>query len=287
MACQVLNRFGIYRCMNEIGNVSMPQLMGCYFKVQTVNHFSVMSSLFSQDRCDSMLYSFSIFIPIIAPFLDSSRNNILPQITPALGEGCREMILTCLKIARKKGLTVSFDGNFRSTLWTWEEARDFCTRCVPYVDVLLGIEPYHLWKDEKDHSLGDVKDGLPMQPDFEQQERVFEEFVRRYPNLKCIARHVRYAHNGSENSLKAYMWYQGRTYESRMFTFQILDRVGGGDAFASGLIYAMMKDYEPTDMVNFAVASSAIKHTIHGDGNITDDADTIRSLMDMSFDIKR
>ena len=50
------------------------------------------------------------------------------------------------------------------------------------------------------------------------------------------------------------MWYQGRTYESRMFTFQILDRVGGGDAFASGLIYAMMKDYEPTDMVNFAVA---------------------------------
>ena len=83
------------------------------------------------------------------------------------------------------------------------------------------------------------------------------------------------------------MWYQGQTYESRMFTFQILDRVGGGDAFASGLIYAMMKDYEPADMVNFAVASSAIKHTIHGDGNITDDADTIRSLMDMSFDIKR
>ena len=83
------------------------------------------------------------------------------------------------------------------------------------------------------------------------------------------------------------MWYQGRTYESRLFTFQILDRVGGGDAFASGLIYAMMKGYEPLDMVNFAVASSAIKHTIHGDGNITDDVDTIRSLMDMSFDIKR
>ena len=81
-------------------------------------------------------------------------------------------------------------------------------------------------------------------------------------SLKCIARHVRYAHNGRENSLKAYMWYQGQTYESRMFTLQIRDRVGGGDAFASGLIYAMMKDYEPADMVNFAVASSAIKHTI-------------------------
>lgn len=51
-------------------------------------------------------------------------------------------------------MTISFDGNFRSALWSWEEARDFCTQCLPYVDVLLGIEPYHLWRDEKDHSKG-------------------------------------------------------------------------------------------------------------------------------------
>ena len=55
----------------------------------------------------------------------------------------------------------------------------------------------------------------------------------------------------------------------------ILDRVGGGDAFASGLIYAMMHQYKPMDMLNFAVASSAIKHTIHGDGNITDTLDRV------------
>ena len=109
----------------------------------------------------------------------------------------------------------------------------------------------------------------------------------RYPNLKCIARHVRYAHSGSENSLKAYMWYQGQTYESRLITFTILDRVGGGDAFASGLIYAMMKGWSPEETVNFAVASSVIKHTIHGDGNITDDADTIRAIMNQNYDIKR
>ena len=85
----------------------------------------------------------------------------------------------------------------------------------------------------------------------------------------------------------AYMWYQGHTFESKRFTFHILDRVGGGDAFASGLIYAMMNRYKPMDMVNFAVASSVIKHTIHGDGNITDDVQAIRNLMDMSYDIKR
>ena len=211
----------------------------------------------------------------------------LSGITPALSPSCAEFILDCLQKAKEKGLTVSFDGNFRSTLWTWDEARAFCTRCLPYVDVMLGIEPYHLWKDEEDHGKGDWKDGVPLQPSYEQQDEVFQRFVERYPNLKCIARHVRYAHTGSENSLMAYMWYQGHTFESKLFTFNILDRVGGGDAFAGGLIYAMMNDYKPMDMVNFAVASSVIKHTIRGDGNITDDAESIRNLMNMNYDIKR
>lgn len=211
----------------------------------------------------------------------------LSGITPALSPSCADFILDCLRAARARDMTVSFDGNFRSQLWTWDAARDFCTRCLPYVDVLLGIEPYHLWRDEADHGKGDWKDGLPLQPGYEQQDEVFRRFAERYPNLRCIARHVRYAHSGSENSLKAYMWYQGRTFESKLFTFHILDRVGGGNAFASGLIYAQMHEYEPMDMVNFAVASSVIKHTIRGDGNITDDVESIRNLMDMNYDIKR
>ncbi len=211
----------------------------------------------------------------------------LSGITPALSPNCADLIMNCLKVAKEHGLTVSFDGNFRSLLWTWEQARDFCTQCLPYVDVLFGIEPYHLWKDEDNHELGDWKDNVPFQPDFAQQDEIFRHFVDRYPNLKCIARHVRYAYSGSENSLKAFMWYEGQTFESKLFTFNILDRVGGGDAFASGLIYAMMNHYQPLDMLNFAVASSAIKHTLHGDANITDDANTILNLMNMSYDIKR
>ena len=211
----------------------------------------------------------------------------LSGITPALSPSCAQLILDMLRVAHEKGLTVSFDGNFRSSLWTWEQARDFCTQCLPYVDVLFGIEPYHLWKDDGDHSKGDWKDGVPLQPDYEQQDEIFHHFVEKYPNISCIARHVRYAHSGSENSLKAFMYFEGHTFESRLFTFTILDRVGGGDAFASGLIYAMMKHYKPMDILNFAVASSALKHTIHGDANITDNAETIRNLMNMSYDIRR
>ena len=208
-------------------------------------------------------------------------------ITPALSDNLRKLTIDSMRIAKELGLTVSFDGNFRSTLWTWEEARDFCTSCLPYVDLLFGIEPYHLWRDDNNHELGDYKDDIPMQPTYEEQDEVFKHFVARYPNIKCIGRHVRYAHSGTENSLKAYLWLNGQTYESKLFRFTILDRVGGGDAFASGLIYAMMENYSPEDIVNFAVASSVIKHTIRGDANITDDAETIRNLMNMNYDIKR
>ena len=211
----------------------------------------------------------------------------LSGITPALGKSCSEMILTCLKIAKEKKMTVSFDGNFRSTLWSWEEARDFCTMCLPYVNILFGIEPYHLWKNPEDTKAGDVKDDIPYQPGLEQQEKVFEEFVKQYPNLKCIARHVRYAQSCSENSLKAYLWLDGKTYESNTLSFHILDRVGGGDAFVSGIIYGLMNQYKPEEVVNFGVAASAVKHTIHGDGNITDDVSLIQHVMQMNFDIKR
>ena len=61
----------------------------------------------------------------------------------------------------------------------------------------------------------------------------------------------------------------------------------GGDAFVSGIIYALMNEYTPDDIVNFGVAASAVKHTIHGDGNITDDVSLIRHVMEMNFDIKR
>ncbi len=249
--------------------------------------YGIRPSKVTYDRKHSAITEFDFSNFDVEGLLDGYDWLHLSGITPALAQNCADFIMKCLQVAKEKRLTVSFDGNFRSKLWTWEEARDYCTLCLPYVDVLFGIEPYHLWKDEEDHSKGDWKDGVPLQPSYEQQDDIFQKFIERYPNLKCIARHVRYAHSGSENSLKAFMWFEGHTFESKLFTFNILDRVGGGDAFASGLIYAMIHNYRPMDMINFAVASSVIKHTIHGDANITDDVQSIKNLMNMNYDIKR
>lgn len=81
------------------------------------------------------------------------------------------------------------------------------------------------------------------------------------------------------------MWYDGHTFESKLFTFTILDRVGGGGNCQRPDFSCC--DYKPMDMLNFAVASSVIKHTIHGDANITDDVSSIRNLMNMNYDIRR
>lgn len=187
--------------------------------------YGIRASKVTYDRKHSAITEFDFDTVDIEKLLEGFTWLHLSGITPALGDNCRKFTMDCIRKAKEMGLTVSFDGNFRSKLWSWEDARDFCTECLPYIDVLLGIEPYHLWKDENDHSKGDWKDGVPLQPSYEQQDEIFQAFVERYPNLKCIARHVRYAHSGSENSLKAFMWYENHTFESKLFTFNILDRV--------------------------------------------------------------
>ena len=180
-------------------------------------------------------------------------------------------------------------GNFRSRLWTWEQARDYCTLCLPYVDVLFGIEPYHLWKDEDDHSKGDWKDGVPLQPSYEEQDEVFQHFIERYPNMKCIARHVRYVHSGSENSLKAFMWYEGHTFESKLYNLQHPSPPwAAATPLPAALIYAMMHGYRPMDMINFG--GGLQRHQAHHPRRrptSPTDAESIRNLMNMNYDIKR
>ena len=207
----------------------------------------------------------------------------LSGITPALSYNCRRLIDKAVKAAKKLGLTVSFDPNFRSTLWSFSTARDVLSKYLPYVDVLIGIEPIHVYNPDGT----DVKDGLTMDPSFKDMDRVFKAIDEQY-HMKAIGRTVRYVHSGSNNSLKAFFYPNGETYESKTINFEIVDRVGGGDAFSSGLIYALMQnDMTPQETVDFAVASSVMKHAIRGDTNITS-VDQIKRLMNnASFDVQR
>ncbi len=253
--------------------------MGIYFLEEG---FGVRASKVTYDRKDSAFSRFDFSTIDWKEKLKDFNWLHLSGITPALSANCRELMMLALKAAKELNITVSFDCNFRSALWGWQEARDCITEYLPYVDVLFGIEPINLPGPDG----RDIKEGLSMNPTYKEQDRVFRELAKRY-KFKAIGRHVRYVHSGSENSLKAFLWYDGETYESRTFRFNILDRVGGGDAFASGIIYAMMRQMKPEDIVNFGVASSVIKHTMHGDFNITDDEESIINLMKQDYEIKR
>lgn len=252
--------------------------MGTYYLEEGI---SVRASQVIYDRKHSAFAEYDYTTLDITNILKDYDWLHLSGITPALSNNCEILMEQALYAAKKLGMTVSFDCNFRSKLWSFGEARDILSRYLPYVDILIGIEPIHL----EDENGRDLKDGLSMQPDYEDQDRIFQELARRY-HFKAIARHVRYVHSGSENSLKAYLYYEGKTYESDLFRFQILDRVGGGDAFSSGLIYALMDGMKPEDTVNFAVASSVMKHAIRGDTNITDKESILR-LMNQTYDIQR
>lgn len=202
-------------------------------------------------------------------------------ITPALSENCRIMTERILSTAKSLGITVSFDPNFRGKLWSFDTARDVLSSYMKYVDVLVGIEPIHL----KDENGRELKDGLSMNPDFETMDYIFKKLVESY-EFKVIARTVREVHSSSNNSFKAFLHMNGRTYESKNFNFDIVDRVGGGDAFTAGLIYALIDNFEPQKTIDFAAAASAIKHTIRGDANIANRRQ-IESLLSSSFEINR
>ena len=253
--------------------------MGLYYLEEG---FGVRASKVTYDRADSAVATYDFDRLDLKQKFAGYTWLHTSGITPALSPNCRKLTMNALKAAKELGMTVSFDCNFRSALWSFQEARDCLTEYMPYIDVLIGIEPINLiGPDGKD-----IKEGMSMTPTFDEQDRVFRALHKKW-NFKAIGRTVRFVHSGSENSLKAFLWYDGKTYESKTFRFNILDRVGGGDAFASGLFYAMMKGMQPQDIVNFAVASSVMKHTIHGDFNITDDVDSIIKLMNQDFEIRR
>ena len=254
--------------------------MGIYYLEEGV---SVRPSTVIYDRAGSAFAEYDYRVIDFEEILKDYDWLHVSGITPALSYSCRRMMDRVLKAAKNLGLTVSFDPNCRSTLWSFSTARDVLSKYLPCVDVLIGIEPIHVYNPDGT----DVKDGLTMDPSFEDMDRVFKAIDEQY-HMKAIARTVRYVHSGSNNSLKAFFYTDGKTYESKTIDFDIVDRVGGGDAFSSGLIYALMEnDMSPQDTVNFAVASSVMKHAIKGDTNITS-VDQIKRLMNnSSFDVQR
>lgn len=197
-------------------------------------------------------------------------------ITPAISKTAMELSLDSLKVAKEMDVTVSCDLNFRKKLWKYgKQAPEVMSELVKYVDVAIANE------EDCQKSLGvkvdvDVESG---KLDTLKYEALSTTILGQYPNLKVMAITLRESQSADINGWAACLndrenFYLSRRYEIR----DIIDRVGGGDAFASGLIYGLNTYESKQDALEFAVAASCLKHSIIGDFNRASVSD-VQNLM--------
>ncbi len=184
-------------------------------------------------------------------------------ITPALSDKGAALTEAALKAARSKGITTSIDLNYRKKLWTKEKARQVMTNLCQYVDVCIGNE------EDADTTLGfkaansDVTKG---ELNLEGFKDVFRQMQDKF-GFKFIASSLRESHSASDNGWSALVYNGTDFYHTKQYEVRIVDRVGSGDSFASGLIYGLISGMAMDQAAEFGVAASALKHTIPGDMN--------------------
>ena len=193
-------------------------------------------------------------------------------ITPAVSDMAAELTEAALKAAKAKGITVSVDLNFRKKLWSSEKAQKIMTNLMQYVDVCIGNE------EDAEKVLGfkpgntDVTSG---ELELAGYKDIFEQMVAKF-NFKYVISSLRESFSASDNGWSACIYSRDTKefYHSRKYRISpIVDRVGGGDSFAGGVICGFVDGKDFKDALEFGVAASALKHTIPGDFNLVSRAD--------------
>lgn len=199
-----------------------------------------------------------------AIFVGASHFHIT-GITPALGKRMPAASIEAVRKAKEHGLTVSCDLNYRSNMWSPEEARSCMDEMLKNVDILIANE------EDAEKVLGiraknsDVTAG---KLDREGYVDVAGQICGRYP-VKEVGITLRRSISASDNEWGAMLYSGGQAYFSRTYPVHIVDRVGGGDSFAAGLIYGHLKGFDPQKTVKYAAAASCLKHSIEMDFNLS------------------
>lgn len=180
-------------------------------------------------------------------------------ITPALSKTWQLLTLSLIKDAKEKGCKISFDINYRGKLWSQKEAGAVVQQILPHVDYLSAgkLDALYLL-------------GIEASPENSENELLYyyQAIKTLYPNVQVIYSTKRTVQSASANELIGTLFKENIYYESQLHEISpIVDRVGGGDAFAGGILHSIISQWPAQEIINFATAASALKHTIHGDCN--------------------
>lgn len=196
-------------------------------------------------------------------------------ITPALSDKAAVLALEACKRAKELGVTISCDLNFRKKLWSSEKANEVMSQLMEYVDVVIANEEdaekvFGIKAKDTNITGGELSD--------EGYKDVCSQLVDRFGCSK-VAITLRESISASNNNWAALL-YDAKTkefFKSKKYSMTIIDRVGGGDSFGGGLIYALLSGYSNQEAIEFAVAASCLKHTIEGDFNLVS-VDEVKAL---------
>lgn len=185
-------------------------------------------------------------------------------ITPALSDGVAAITLEACKKAKEKNITISCDLNFRKKLWSKEKAGQVMGELCRYIDYCIANE-----EDAKDvfGIEADNSDIYGGKLDREGYISVAKKLTERF-GFKGVAITLRESKSANDNDWSGMLYTGGEAYFSKKYSMHIVDRVGGGDSFGGGLIYALSNGYDPQSAIGFAVAASCLKHSIEGDYNM-------------------
>ena len=184
-------------------------------------------------------------------------------ITPALGPNLVGICRDACEAAKKKRVKISCDLNYRGKLWTREQAREAMTDLCRYVDVCISNE-----EDAKDvfGIEAENTDIYAGKLDREGYRSVARQLTEKF-GFEKVAITLRSSNSASDNDWAGMLYSDGECYFSKSYHLHIVDRVGGGDSFGAGLIYSLISGKGPQDAIEFAVAASALKHSVEGDYN--------------------
>ena len=188
-------------------------------------------------------------------------------IYAALSEQSCETVIAACKAAKKYGTIVSYDLNYRPSMWSaiggLDKAREVNREVAKYVDVMIGNE------EDFTACLGFEVEGNDedlKELNLEGYRKMIQEAAKTYPNFKAVATTLRTVKTATVNDWRAICWADGEIFQSKEYpALEIMDRVGGGDSFASGLIYGLMTTGDALQAVNYGAAHGALAMTTPGD----------------------
>lgn len=191
-------------------------------------------------------------------------------ITLALGDKVREVVMDILEYTRKHNVFVSFDCNYRQTLWTTDEARESYQKVIPYCNLIFAspFDVTELFGIVNDSDLQDV----------ELSRYLYKKMFIQYPKLDKIFGTKRKIYSQTDNELYAYCHTKDKSYITEPIRFNIYDRIGAGDAFAAGVIHGLCKNNDLDFALNFGLCSSVLKHTIWGDAFTLSEEDVLNYM---------